>query len=411
MEKIEVKEAKGKLGILVVGVGGAVATTMITGTLAARKGLAKPIGSISQLATMRLENGEEKAIKDIVPLTDLNDIVFGGWDIFPDNAYEAAIYAEVLKEKDLNGVKDELEAIKPMPAAFDHNWAKRLNGTHIKQAATRWDMVEQLRQDIREFKAANNCERIAVLWAASTEIYIPLSDEHMSLAALEKAMKDNNTEAVSPSMCYAYAAIAEGAPFIMGAPISGKDFKSGQTLMKTVLAPMFKTRMLGVSGWFSTNILGNRDGEVLDDPANFKTKEVSKLSVIDNIFEPEKFPDLYGDVYHKVRINYYPPRKDNKEAWDNIDIFGWMGYPMEIKVNFLCRDSILAAPIALDLVLFSDLALRAGMCGIQTWLSFFCKSPMHDFEHQPVHDLFQQWRMVKQTLRDMIGEKAPNYLD
>ena len=391
MEKIEVKEAKGKLGILVVGVGGAVATTMITGTLAARKGLAKPIGSISQLATMRLENGEEKAIKDIVPLTDLNDIVFGGWDIFPDNAYEAALYAEVLKEKDL---------------------------------------VEQLRQDIREFKAANNCERIAVLWAASTEIYIPLSDEHMSLAALEKAMKDNNTEAVSPSMCYAYAAIAEGAPFIMGAPnlcvdtpamwefskkmnvpISGKDFKSGQTLMKTVLAPMFKTRMLGVSGWFSTNILGNRDGEVLDDPANFKTKEVSKLSVIDNIFEPEKFPDLYGDVYHKVRINYYPPRKDNKEAWDNIDIFGWMGYPMEIKVNFLCRDSILAAPIALDLVLFSDLALRAGMCGIQTWLSFFCKSPMHDFEHQPVHDLFQQWRMVKQTLRDMIGEKAPNYLD
>ena len=406
MEKIEVKEAKGKLGILVVGVGGAVATTMITGTLAARKGLAKPIGSISQLATMRLENGEEKAIKDIVPLTDLNDIVFGGWDIFPDNAYEAALYAEVLKEKDLNGVKDELEAIKPMPAAFDHNWAKRLNGTHIKQAA------------------------IAVLWAASTEIYIPLSDEHMSLAALEKAMKDNNTEAVSPSMCYAYAAIAEGAPFIMGAPnlcvdtpamwefskkmnvpISGKDFKSGQTLMKTVLAPMFKTRMLGVSGWFSTNILGNRDGEVLDDPANFKTKEVSKLSVIDNIFEPEKFPDLYGDVYHKVRINYYPPRKDNKEAWDNIDIFGWMGYPMEIKVNFLCRDSILAAPIALDLVLFSDLALRAGMYGIQTWLSFFCKSPMHDFEHQPVHDLFQQWRMVKQTLRDMIGEKAPNYLD
>ena len=403
MEKIEVKEAKGKLGILVVGVGGAVATTMITGTLAARTGLAKPIGSISQLATMRLENGEEKAIKDIVPLTDLNDIVFGGWDIFPDNAYEAALYAEVLK---------------------------RLNGTHIKQAATRWDMVEQLRQDIREFKAANNCERIAVLWAASTEIYIPLSDEHMSLAALEKAMKDNNTEAVSPSMCYAYAAIAEGAPFIMGAPnlcvdtpamwefskkmnvpISGKDFKSGQTLMKTVLAPMFKTRMLGVSGWFSTNILGNRDGEVLDDPANFKTKEVSKLSVIDNIFEPEKFPDLYGDVYHKVRINYYPPRKDNKEAWDNIDIFGWMGYPMEIKVNFLCRDSILAAPIALDLVLFSDLALRAGMYGIQTWLSFFCKSPMHDFEHQPVHDLFQQWRMVKQTLRDMIGEKAPNYLD
>ena len=336
--KQEIKPATGRLGVLVVGVGGAVATTMIVGTLASRKGLAKPIGSITQLATMRMENNEEKLIKDVVPLTDLNDIVFGGWDIFPDNAYEAAMYAEVLKEKDLNGVKDELEAIKPMPAAFDHNWAKRLNGTHIKKAATRWEMVEQLRQDIRDFKAANNCERVVVLWAASTEIYIPLSDEHMSLAALEKAMKDNNTEVISPSMCYAYAAIAEDAPFVMGAPnlcvdtpamrefskqknvpISGKDFKSGQTLMKTVLAPMFKTRMLGVNGWFSTNILGNRDGEVLDDPDNFKTKEVSKLSVIDTIFEPEKYPDLYGDVYHKVRINYYPPRKDNKEAWDNID--------------------------------------------------------------------------------------------
>ena len=432
MEKIEVKEAKGKLGILVVGVGGAVATTMITGTLAARKGLAKPIGSISQLATMRLENGEEKAIKDIVPLTDLNDIVFGGWDIFPDNAYEAALYAEVLKEKDLNGVKDELEAIKPMPAAFDHNWAKRLNGTHIKQAATRWDMVEQLRQDIREFKAANNCERIAVLWAASTEIYIPLSDEHMSLAALEKAMKDNNTEAVSPSMCYAYAAIAEGAPFIMGAPnlcvdtpamwefskkmnvpISGKDFKSGQTLMKTVLAPMFKTRMLGVSGWFSTNILGNRDGEVLDDPANFKTKEVSKLSVIDNIFEPEKFPDLYGDVYHKVRINYYPPRNDSKEGWDNIDIFGWMGYPMQIKINFLCRDSILAAPLCLDLVLLSDLAARAGRFGIQRFLSFFLKSPMHDYTENeiPVNHLFQQYAILKNAIREMGGYEADQEID
>lgn len=317
---------------------------MITGTLAARKGLAKPIGSISQLATMRLENGEEKAIKDIVPLTDLNDIVFGGWDIFPDNAYEAAMYAEVLKEKDLNGVKDELEAIKPMPAAFDHNWAKRLNGTHIKQAATRWDMVEQLRQDIREFKAANNCERIAVLWAASTEIYIPLSDEHMSLAALEKAMKGNNTEVVSPSMCYAYAAIAEGAPFIMGAPnlcvdtpamwefskkmnvpISGKDFKSGQTLMKTVLAPMFKTRMLGVSGWFSTNILGNRDGEVLDDPANFKTKEVSKLSVIDNIFEPENSrtcTETYIIRYASTTI--HPAKTIKKPGTISTSSAGWV---------------------------------------------------------------------------------------
>lgn len=429
MEKMQVKEAKGKLGVLVVGVGGAVSTTMITGVLAARKGLAKPIGSITQMATMRVQAGE-KPIKEIVPLADLSDIVFGGWDIFPDNAFEAASYAEVLKEKDLKLVKEELEAIKPMPAAFDHNWAKRLNGTHIKQAETRWEMVEQLRADIRAFKAEHACERMAVLWAASTEIYIPISEDHQSLASLEKAMKENHTETISPSMCYAYAAIAEGAPFIMGAPnlcvdipamwefskqqcvpIAGKDFKSGQTLMKTVLAPMFKTRMLGLNGWFSTNILGNRDGEVLDDPANFKTKEVSKLSVIDNILEPEKFPELYSDVYHKVRINYYPPRKDNKEAWDNIDIFGWMGYPMEIKVNFLCRDSILAAPIALDLVLFSDLALRAGMCGIQTWLSFFCKSPMHDFEHEPVHDLFQQWRIVKQAIRQMIGEEAPDYLD
>ena len=429
MEKMQVKEAKGKLGVLVVGVGGAVSTTMITGVLAARRGLAKPIGSITQMATMRVQAGE-KPIKEIVPLADLSDIVFGGWDIFPDNAYEAASYAEVLKEKDLKLVKEELEAIKPMPAAFDHNWAKRLNGTHIKQAATRWEMVEELRAEIRAFKAEHACERMAVLWAASTEIYIPMSEDHQSLALLEKAMKENHTETISPSMCYAYAAIAEGAPFIMGAPnlcvdipamwefskqqcvpIAGKDFKSGQTLMKTVLAPMFKTRMLGLSGWFSTNILGNRDGEVLDDPANFKTKEVSKLSVIDNILEPEKFPELYSDVYHKVRINYYPPRKDNKEAWDNIDIFGWMGYPMEIKVNFLCRDSILAAPIALDLVLFSDLALRAGMCGIQTWLSFFCKSPMHDFEHEPVHDLFQQWRIVKQAIRQMIGEEAPDYLD
>ena len=430
--KQEIKPATGRLGVLVVGVGGAVATTMIVGTLASRKGLAKPIGSITQLATMRMENNEEKLIKDVVPLTDLNDIVFGGWDIFPDNAYEAAMYAEVLKEKDLNGVKDELEAIKPMPAAFDHNWAKRLNGTHIKKAATRWEMVEQLRQDIRDFKAANNCERVVVLCAASTDIYIPLSDEHMSLAALEKAMKDNNTEVISPSMCYAYAAIAEDAPFVMGAPnlcvdtpamwefskqknvpISGKDFKSGQTLMKTVLAPMFKTRMLGVNGWFSTNILGNRDGEVLDDPDNFKTKEVSKLSVIDTIFEPEKYPDLYGDVYHKVRINYYPPRKDNKEAWDNIDIFGWMNYPMQIKINFLCRDSILAAPLCLDLVLLSDLAMRAGRYGTQRFLSFFLKSPMHDYtvDEVPVNHLFKQYVMLKNAIREMGGYEPDEEID
>lgn len=428
--KTNIKEASGKLGVMIVGMGGAVSTTLITGVLSARKGLAKPIGSITQMASIKMQDGKEHLIKDIVPITDLEDIKFGGWDIFEDNAYDAAMYAEVLKEKDLNKVKDELIEIKPIPAVFDHNFAKRLNGTYIKKAETRWDMVALLRQDIRKFKEENGCDRIVVLWAASTEIYIPLAEEHKTLESLEKAMKDNRTDIIAPSMCYAYAALSEGAPFVMGAPnlcvdipamwelsekkqvpIAGKDFKSGQTLMKTVLAPMFKTRMLGVSGWFSTNILGNRDGEVLDQPENFKTKEVSKLSVIDNILEPEKYPELYGNVYHKVRINYYPPRKDNKEAWDNIDIFGWMEYPMEIKVNFLCRDSILAAPIALDLVLFSDLALRAGMYGIQTWLSFFCKSPMHDNDHEPVHDLFQQWRIVKQTIRKMAGENEFDYLD
>ena len=428
--KKNIEPAQGKLGILIVGVGGAVSTTLISGVLSVRKGLSQPVGSITQMATIKMQNGKEMPIKDIVPIADLKDIVFGGWDIFPENAYQAAVYAEVLKAKDLEPIRTELESITPMKAAFDHNYAKRLNGTFIKDTQTRWDMVEQLRADIRNFKEQNQCDRIVVLWAASTEIFIAPSAEHQSLQALEKAMKENNTAVIPPSMCYAYAAIAEGCPFIMGAPnlcvdipaiwefsekmnvpIAGKDFKSGQTLMKTVLAPMFKTRMLGVSGWFSTNILGNRDGEVLDQPENFKTKEVSKLSVIEQIFEPEKYPQLYGNLYHKVRINYYPPRRDNKEAWDNIDIFGWMGYPMEIKVNFLCRDSILAAPIALDLVLFSDLAARAGMKGIQTWLSFFCKSPMHDFEHEPVHDLFQQWRMVKETLRNMVGETAPSYLD
>lgn len=428
--KKNIEPAQGKLGVLIVGVGGAVSTTLISGVLSVRKGLSQPVGSITQMATIKMQNGKEMPVKEIVPIADLKDIVFGGWDIFPENAYQAAVYAEVLKAKDLEPIRTELETIVPMKAAFDHNYAKRLNGTFIKDTQTRWDMVEQLRADIRNFKEQNQCDRIVVLWAASTEIFIAPSAEHQSLQTLEKAMKENNTAVIPPSMCYAYAAIAEGCPFIMGAPnlcvdipaiwefsdkmnvpIAGKDFKSGQTLMKTVLAPMFKTRMLGVSGWFSTNILGNRDGEVLDQPENFKTKEVSKLSVIEQIFEPEKYPQLYGNLYHKVRINYYPPRRDNKEAWDNIDIFGWMGYPMEIKVNFLCRDSILAAPIALDLVLFSDLAARAGMKGIQTWLSFFCKSPMHDNEHQPVHDLFQQWRMLKQTIREMVGEKEPSYLD
>lgn len=429
----KIKPASGKLGVLIVGLGGAVSSTFVVGTLATRKGLTKPIGSLTQMATIRLGKRNENnfpLIKDVVPLSNLNDLVFGGWDIFPENVYDAAVHCEVLKQKDLDGVKEELQTIQPMPAAFDHEWVKRLNGTHVKDAATRWDMVEQIRQDIRDFKQANGCERIVVIWAASTEIYLPLCDEHQSLTALETAMKANKTDKVSPSMCYAYAAIAEKAPFIMGAPnlcvdtpamwefaeregvaISGKDFKTGQTLMKTVLAPMLKRRMLGLDGWFSTNILGNRDGEVLDDPENFKTKEVSKLSVIDTILQPELYPDLYGNIYHKVRINYYPPRKDNKEGWDNIDIVGWMGYPMQLKVDFLCRDSILAAPLVLDLVLFSDLAQRAGMSGIQSWLSFYLKSPMHDFEHVPEHDLFIQYTKLKNTLRKMIGEETLDYID
>ena len=431
--KVEVKPASGKLGVLVVGVGGAVSTTFIVGTLAVRKGLATPIGSITQLATMRLGKRNENnfpKIKDIVPLATLDDIVFGGWDIFPEDVYAAAKHAEVLTDKDLEGVKDELVAIKPMKAAFDQNFVKRLNGTHVKEAATRWELMEQVREDIRNFKAQNNCDRVVVIWAASTEIYLPLADEHQTLEGFRKAMKENNVEQIAPSMCYAYAAIAEGAPFIMGAPnlcvdmpamwefskemnvpICGKDFKTGQTMLKTVLAPMLKTRMLGLDGWFSTNILGNRDGEVLDDPDSFKTKEVSKLSVIDTILQPELYPELYKNIYHKVRINYYPPRKDNKEGWDNIDLVGWMGYPMQLKVDFLCRDSILAAPLCLDLVLFADLALRCNFSGIQSWLSFYFKSPMHDFEHVPEHDMFIQYINLKNTLRTIIGEETLDYID
>ena len=431
--KVEVKPASGKLGVLVVGVGGAVSTTFIVGTLAVRKGLATPIGSITQLATMRLGKRNENnfpKIKDIVPLATLDDIVFGGWDIFPEDVYAAAKHAEVLTDKDLEGVKDELVAIKPMKAAFDQNFVKRLNGTHAKEAATRWELMEQVREDIRNFKAQNNCDRVVVIWAASTEIYLPLADEHQTLEGFRKAMKENNVEQIAPSMCYAYAAIAEGAPFIMGAPnlcvdmpamwefskemnvpICGKDFKTGQTMLKTVLAPMLKTRMLGLDGWFSTNILGNRDGLVLDDPDSFKTKEVSKLSVIDTILQPELYPELYKNIYHKVRINYYPPRKDNKEGWDNIDLVGWMGYPMQLKVDFLCRDSILAAPLCLDLVLFADLALRCNFSGIQSWLSFYFKSPMHDFEHVPEHDLFIQYIKLKNTLRTIIGEETLDYID
>jgi myo-inositol-1-phosphate synthase len=432
MGKVQVKDAKGKLGVLTVGVG-AVATTFIAGTLLARKGQGIPVGSLTQLGTIRLGKREENRfpkIKEAVPLADLNDIVFGGWDIFEDNAYEAARHAEVLTVEDLDKVKDELVAIKPMKAVFDQDFVKRLHGTWVKQAPSKWDLKELVRKDIQEFKAKNNCDRIVVIWCGSTEVYLPLSDVHNSLPALQKAMKEPNSDQISPSLIYAYAAVEEGVPFINGAPnttvdfpamwdlsaqtqtpICGKDFKTGQTMMKTVLSPMLKTRMLGLSGWFSTNILGNRDGEVLDDPGSFKTKEVSKLSVIDNILQPELYPELYGDIYHKVRINYYPPRKDNKEGWDNIDIFGWLGYPMQLKVDFLCKDSILAAPLCLDLVLFTDLALRCGFKGIQSWLSFYFKSPMHDNEHIAEHDLFVQSVKLKNKLRTIIGEETVDFID
>lgn len=424
---MKISKPEGKLGVLVVGLGGAVSTTFIIGTLAARKGLNKPIGSLTQLSYLKYNVGNEEKesiIKDIVPLASLDQIVFGGWDIFPDSVYEGAIHAQVLSEKDINLVADEAKSIKPMKACFDPKFIKRLNGTWIKDGKTKWELSELLRQDIRTFKSDNNCDRVVVIWAASTETYMPMGDVHNNLEAFEAEMKKDNTELVAPSMCYAYAALAEGVPFINGAPaltvdfpamwqladkmevpICGKDYKSGQTMLKTVLAPAFHSRMLGLSGWFSTNILGNRDGEVLDDPDSFKTKEVSKLSVIDSILEPEKYPDLYGDIYHKVRINYYPPRNDNKEAWDNIDIVGWMGYPMQIKVNFLCRDSILAAPLALDLVLLCDLAKRCGMKGIQKWLSFYFKSPMHKLGETPVHGLFEQEEMLRKTLRKIVEDE------
>ena len=433
---------KGKLGVMVVGLG-AVSSTFMTGVLMTRKGLAKPIGSMTQYDKIRVGRGEDKKYlhyKDIVPLADLNDIVFGAWDVYPANAYESAINAEVLKEKDINPVKEELEAIKPLKAAFDHNYAKRLDGDNVKQVKDRWDMTEQIREDIRNFKATTGVERVVVLWAASTEVYVPVDEKiHGTVAALEAAMKADDKDHIAPSMCYAYAALSEGCPFIMGAPnttvdipamwelaektgmpIAGKDFKTGQTLVKSGFAPIIGTRCLGLSGWFSTNILGNRDGLVLDEPANFRTKEVSKLSTLESILVPEKQPDLYGhgndedtQYYHKVRINYYPPRNDNKEGWDNIDIFGWMGYPMQIKINFLCRDSILAAPLLLDLCLLSDLAARAGKYGIQRFLSFFLKAPMHDYTQgeEPVNNLYQQYTMLKNEIRELGGYERDEEID
>lgn len=435
MSNPNVKPAQGKLGVMVVGLG-AVSTTFMTGVLMTRKGLAKPVGCMTQYDKIRVGKGADKKYlhyKDIVPIADLNDIEFAAWDVYPANAYESAINAEVLKEKDIEPVADELKAIKPMRAAFDHNYAKRLDGENYMKGATRWEMVENIRKDIRDFKAAKNLDRIVVLWAASTEVYVPVDEKvHYTLAALEAAMKADDKEHVAPSMCYAYAALKEGAPFIMGAPnttvdipamwelaeqtkmpIAGKDFKTGQTLVKSGFAPIIGTRCLGLNGWFSTNILGNRDGLVLDEPANFRTKEVSKLSTLETILEADKQPDLYSNYYHKVRINYYPPRNDNKEGWDNIDIFGWMGYPMQIKINFLCRDSILAAPLCLDLVLLSDLAARAGRFGIQRFLSFFLKSPMHDYTQgeEAVNHLFQQYVMLKNAIREMGGYEADEEID
>ena len=442
MTNSNVQKAEGKLGVLVVGLG-AVSTTFMTGVLMVRKGLAKPIGSMTQYDKIRVGRGADKKYlhyNEIVSMPSLNDIVFGAWDVYPANAYESALNCEVLKEKDIEPVKDELLAIKPIKAAFDHNYAKRLDGDNVKDCKDRWDMVEQIREDIRKFKAETGVSRLVVLWAASTEIYVPVDEKiHYHLADLEAAMKADDREHVAPSMCYAYAALKEGAPFIMGAPnttvdipamwelaeqtklpIAGKDFKTGQTLVKSGFSPILGTRCLGLSGWFSTNILGNRDGLVLDEPANFHTKEVSKLSTLETILKPDVQPDLYGhgndedtQYYHKVRINYYPPRNDNKEGWDNIDIFGWMGYPMQIKINFLCRDSILAAPLCLDLVLLSDLAHRAGRYGTQRFLSFFLKAPMHDYTQgeEAVNHLYQQYTMLKNAIREMGGYEADEEID
>ncbi len=425
-----IKKPEGKLGILTPGMG-AVSTTFMAGVIATNKGLGQPFGSISQMGKIRLgkrtENREPK-IKDFVPLASLNNLVFGGWDIFTDNAYESALNAGVLDKDLLNKIKDDLSAIKPMPAVFDPNYVKRLHGTYTKKAKTKMDLAKAVMADIKQFKIKNSCNRIIMIWAASTEVYIELSDVHQTIENFEKGLI-NNDPGISPSMIYAYAALKSDVPFINGAPnltndipaiielanklnlpVAGKDFKTGQTLMKTILGPGLKTRLLGIDGWFSTNILGNRDGEVLDDAGSFKTKEVSKLSVLDSVLEPEKYPELYKNMYHKVRINYYPPKGDDKESWDNIDIFGWLGYKMQIKVNFLCKDSILAAPVVLDLALFMDLAQRAGMKGIQEWLSFYFKSPQTKEGLQPIHDIFLQKIKFENTLRYMMGETLINHL-
>jgi myo-inositol-1-phosphate synthase len=421
---------KGKLGVLLPGMG-AVSTTFMAGVELVRKGKAQPVGSLTQLSTIRLgkrTDGRSPLIKKFVPLSDLKDLVFGGWDIFKDNAYQAASKAGVLSEKDLEKVKPFLSGISPMKAAFDREYVKRLDGTYVKKGKSKYDLALQIKDDIENFRKTKRVSRLVTCWCGSTEVFIKPEEVHSTPEKFVEAMKANHP-AIAPSMLYAWASVTSGVPFANGAPnltvdipalqqlalehnvaICGKDFKTGQTLMKTVLAPAFKARMLGLEGWYSTNILGNRDGEVLDDPGSFKTKEESKLGALEYILQPQLYPMLYGKVFHKVRINYYPPRGDNKEGWDNIDIFGWLGYPMQIKVDFLCRDSILAAPIVLDLVLFLDLAQRAGMRGIQEWLSFYFKSPMTAPNLYPEHDLFIQLMKLKNTLRWMMGEGLITHL-
>jgi len=426
----KIAPAKGKLGILLPGMG-AVATTFMAGVELVRKGKAQPVGSLTQLGTIRLgkrtENNSPK-IKEFVPLADLDDLIFGGWDIFKDNAYEAASNAGVLSKEDLLKVKPFLSKIKPMKAAFDNEYVKRLDGTYVKKAKNKYELALQIKEDIANFKKTSRATRLVTCWCGSTEVFIRPEDVHSTPEKFIEGMKKNDP-AIAPSMLYAWACVTSGVPFANGAPnltvdipaitklaqehsvaLCGKDFKTGQTLMKTILAPGFKARMLGLDGWYSTNILGNRDGEVLDDPGSFKTKEESKLGALEYILQPQLYPELYGKIHHKVRINYYPPRGDNKEGWDNIDIFGWLNYKMQIKVDFLCRDSILAAPIVLDLVLFLDLAQRAGFRGTQEWLSFYFKSPMTSPELYPEHDLFIQSMKLKNTLRWLMGEELITHL-
>jgi myo-inositol-1-phosphate synthase len=426
----KIDNADGKLGVLLVGLG-AVSTTTIAGVIAIRRGLAKPIGSLTQMGTIRLgkrTEGRSPAIKEFVPLASLDDIVFGGWDLFDENCYEAALTAGVLDKPLLDQVRPELEAIRPWPAVFDRRYVKRLDGPNVKKGKTKRDLAEQVRDDIQRFKRDHGLSRMVLVWCGSTEIYMTEGEAHASVDAFERALEANDPE-IPSSMIYAYAAIKEGIPYAnsapnlsadvpallqlaqqTGSPVAGKDLKTGQTLMKTMIAPGLKSRLIGVEGWYSTNILGNRDGEVLDDPESFKTKEESKKSVLDYILQPNLYPDLYDNLCHVVRINYYPPRGDNKEGWDNIDIFGWLGYKMQLKINFLCRDSILAAPIVLDSALFLDLAKRAGMSGIQEWLSFYYKSPMHAPGLYPEHDLFIQLMKLKNTLRHLRGEDLITHL-